>query len=143
MGRNPARRDFVGRTLRTERALRQVRITPRSHTEVKTFIVGGFLEVGDPFIPPAYIGVNYDEESPEWKLLIGFAAIVNTGTVTLSWKHNADTVKTGHVVTTTSGYSDLTIPRMIANGDLVQPVITAADSANNLAAAFFMATQPG
>lgn len=143
MGRNPARPDFIGRTINSEGALRQVRISPKGHTEVKTFVVGGALATS-LFIPPAYLGVDYDGDTPEWKHLIGFAAVVRVGTVTLTWKRNGSSILTGHVVTTTSGFEDLDTPIPVATGDRIQATITAVGSSPaDLSAAFFLTTVPG
>lgn len=139
MPRNPAQLGLAGKLRRSGEIDRQIRVRPRGHTESKTFIVGAAISIST-YIPPFFVGLDHDDRTPEWKLLLGFAAQLRAGTATLSWLHNDVTILSGHPVSTSRQVRDLTLPRELAHGDTIRPVITASGSGSGLAAAAFIVT---
>lgn len=139
MPRNPARPDLIGRLRRNSEEMRQQRIHPRGHTESKTFIVGGNISPVI-YIPPFIVGINSDAETPEWKRLTGFAAILQAGSATIDWLVNGSPVTATLAATTTIDTADLPTPLLLAHGDTIQPVISAATGATALSAVAFIVT---
>lgn len=89
--------DFVRRFARLEEEVRKLRIRPKAHTETKTYIVGGDIDTG-LYVPPVFINVDPDEESPEWKRLVSFHGILATGEISVRWELNGDVVVDSHVI---------------------------------------------
>lgn len=140
MPRSPASQDLLRRLQRMETELREIRLRSRAHTETKTFIVGGLVDEST-YIPPALVLVNPDEQSQEWKRLLGFDGILNAGTVTIDWYRDGALLLAGHVLTSSgSTGGDLPEPLELSGGSWLQPVIVSASGATHLAAAFMVVT---
>lgn len=132
------RQSFVQRFERLERLVHVQRIRRKGHTESKTFLVGGDFDA-TVVIPPLFVGIDHDGETPEWKRLTGFAGVLQSGTATVNWLLDGALVGT-LALTTTPAVLDLTTPSDLAHGDTIQPVVTAASGASGLSAATFVVT---
>jgi hypothetical protein len=141
--------DFISRFSSLEEKVRLEKIRRKGHTETKTFIIGGDIYF-DLYIPPFFIGVNADGDTPEFKYIHGFRGKVKVGNVSLEWQHvSAETTEMTVVATqesiTSTGTSDIVtstlLPFKVADGDYLQPVIIDAfGPASDLAAAVIFTT---
>lgn len=139
--------DFVRRFERLEEHVRMLRIRPKAHTETKTFIVGGDIDSG-LYVPPVFLNVNPDEESPEWKRLLSFHGILETGSIVAHWELNGDTVVDNHAITTTgsTGGTSTDIETFLSaelpelDGENWLRLIVDSGTGTNLAAAFTIVT---
>lgn len=146
MAANPGARprdDDMLRRLLDDQRLQRVR--RRGHTETKTFIVGG--EISTPlYVPPFCVGVDTDEDTPEFKRIVAFRAVLRIGTCTITWTINGATLHAGHDVTAAFGEFDVTLadidPYPVEDGQWIRPTFTAASGAFDLAAAVVFATSP-
>lgn len=134
-----ARQTFLQRFDQLERHVRTQRIRRKGHTESKTFLRGVGIDE-TTLVPPAFIGIDHDGETPEWKRLTGFAGVLETGSATIDWHLNGVAVATGMALSTTPATLDLDTPIDLAHGDTLRPVITAASGATYLSAAAFIVT---
>lgn len=134
-----SRQTYVHRFERLEQQARMQRVRRKGHTESKTFLVGVDFD-NTIIIPPLFVGLDHDGETPEWKRLTGFAAVLQVGTATITWERNGIVVAAGHAVTTTPSVIDLNPTLELAHADTIQPVITAAAAAGGLSAAVFIVT---
>lgn len=144
MSRVPGRKDFGRRVKRSEEQQRKERALRRGHTESKTFIVGGTISPA-LYVPPFFVAVDYDDETPEWKTLNGFRAQLSAGTATLDWLVNGSVIASQNV-TTNPAHAPIVLadPLGLDTGDTIQIEVTAASlTAENLAAAAIMVTAPG
>lgn len=141
MPANPARPDLTGRLRQQREQVRELRLRSRGHTETKTFIVGGTPIVAGMYIPPLYVGIDSDGETPEWKRLYGFRAHLFAGTATIHWYLNNDLVATQDITTDPTNLVEITAPLDLADGDRVRPYPADASSdAEGLAGAVIFTT---
>lgn len=140
--------DFVKRFERLEGQVRDMRVRPKAHTETKTFIVGGDIDNG-LYVPPVFLNTNPDEESPEWKRIVSFHGILQTGSIVVHWELNGVTVVPGHAITSTGSTdgesADIiayygSLPELVDGGENWLQVIVDSGSGANLAAAVMMVT---
>jgi hypothetical protein len=124
------------------------RIRRKGHTESKTFLVPQPVTTA-MFIPPFFVGLDDDGETPEWKRLTGFAMILQGGSATVGWSLNGTDLGVDTAVTTTKVFADLTAagapvgPVDLGHADAIQPTVSVDDgSAFGLSAAVFMVCAP-
>lgn len=146
MGLNPARPDLVGRLRRTNEQMRQERVRPRGRTLDPTFIVLGTVTAG-MVVPAKIVGINPDDETPEWKRLFGFAAVLQVGTADISWYYNGGDTGVSMSITDVSLPTvtyEFPTPIDLAHGDTIYPLVTSASGdAQGLSAAAFFTTAAG
>lgn len=139
MARNPASTDAVGVTIRHAEQIRLERLKSRGHCEIKNYVIA-FPITSGMIIPRIFIGINPDDATPEWKMLFGFAAVLEVGSCTLSYLHNG-TPLIEQTVTTTEGHIELDAPLELAHLDTIKPAVQdASDDANYLTVAPIMVT---
>jgi hypothetical protein len=130
----------TGLQVQVNRRLANIERRRKGHTETKTFIIGGPVDT-DLYVPPFFVGIDYDGDTPEWKVLIGFRAVLETGSATLKWLLNGEPVASGQSVDADPLTSIYDIDAVdLALGDVIQVEITSATDAMNLSAAAFMVT---
>lgn len=134
-----ARPTFPERFAQIEEDLRLNRVRRKGHTESKTFLVGPPFDPATVYIPPFFVGIDHDGETPEWKRLSGFASVLRTGTCSISWLLNGVSVGS-QSVSSTPAILDLDAAIDLAHGDTLRPSVTGGSSPVGLAAAAFIVT---
>lgn len=135
MPRSPRRPDFTGRIGGMENDVRARKVRPIPHTETKTFIVNGTIATSI-YIPPCRVSVI---QAPEWKRLIRFDAILESGSAVLDWYLDGDLLLAGVEVDDTGSGSTGVLPTPVDipfGGGWLRVVIDDATDASHLAAAY-------
>lgn len=142
MARNPgADNDGIRPVIRQREKVRALRIRPHAHTESKTFIIGAAIVDGMD-IPPFKVGINADDNAPEWKYLYSVICELTVGSCTVDWLVNGSSVWS-QAVTTVSSEEQVAPAIELAHGDRVTVLISDASvDASGLSACAVMVTSP-
>lgn len=147
MGARVARADFAQRYARMEERARLERVRRKGHTETKTFVISGPVDV-TTYIPPFFVGIDWDGSTPEWKTLNCYRGLIRTLTdvdnpIYLDWRVSGVTVCTDHIVTLNPNEFERTQPDIggdvlkVSDGDYIQPIIQSGEGSDLSVAVVF------
>lgn len=145
MARVPTFTDQIAVARRQREDIRQLRSRRRCHAESKTFIIPGALTTS-LYVPPFWVAIDVDGESPEYKTVYAFRAVLGAGTCTVQWLINGVQIGADHLVTTTANEHEVTIDpttwpaAVLQDGDIVRPVFSAVSGGGNFSGAVYMQT---